>query len=98
MHTAVGFPVLIRSFRLALTVEGLRPHTIDNYIRDVERFTTHFQGRKPNSISASDVRDYIAALHPDRAPKTVHDASLPFAGSFVTSSEKGRYVATQPAT
>ncbi len=82
MHTAVGFPVLIRSFRLALTVEGLRPHTIDNYIRDVERFTTHFQGRKPNSISASDVRDYIAALHPDRAPKTVHEAQLAFRRFF----------------
>ncbi len=55
MQTAVGFPVLNRAFRLAITVEGLQPHTISNYTRDVERFSTHFKGRKPKSISASDI-------------------------------------------
>jgi len=62
MHTAGGFPVLIRAFRLALIVEGLRPHTIHNYTKDVERFATHFQHRKPKSITTSDLRTYIATL------------------------------------
>jgi hypothetical protein len=38
MQTAGGFSALLRGFRLALTVEGLRPHTIHTYLRDVERF------------------------------------------------------------
>jgi len=37
MYRAVGSSVLVRGFRLALSVEGLRPHTVDNYVRDVER-------------------------------------------------------------
>ena len=76
MHTAVGFPVLIRSFRLALIVEGLQPHTISNYVRDVERFAESFPGRNPKSISASDIRSYIAAFQEGHAPKTVYEAQL----------------------
>ena len=76
MLTAVGFPVLNRAFRLALTVEGLQPHTISNYTRDVERFTAHFKGRKPKSISASDIRSYIATFQESHAPKTVYEAQL----------------------
>ena len=57
MFTAVGSSVLIRGFRLVLTVEGLKPHTVDNYVRDVERFAQHhpdlFQ------VTAADVRAYI---------------------------------------
>ncbi len=57
MFTAVGSSVLIRGFRLALTVEGLKPHTVDNYVRDVERFAQHhpdlFQ------VTAADVHAYI---------------------------------------
>ena len=76
MQTAVGFPVLIRAFRLAQVVEGLRPHTISNYTRDVERFGTHFSGRKPKSISTADIRTYVAAFQQDHAPKTVYEAQL----------------------
>ena len=52
MQTAGGFRVLIRAFRLTLTVEGLRPHTIHNYTKDVGRFVHHYQGRKrfPSSL------------------------------------------------
>ena len=74
MHTAGGFPVLIRAFRLTLTVEGLRPHTIHNYTRDVERFAHYFHERKPKSITASDIRTYTASLQEKYAPKTVHEA------------------------
>ena len=76
MPTAVGFPVLIRAFRLALTVEGLQPHTVSNHVRDVERFTTHFSVRRPKSISASDIRTYIAGFQDNHAPKTVYEAQL----------------------
>ena len=38
MFTAVGYSVLIRGFRLALSVEGLKPRTIENYVSDTERF------------------------------------------------------------
>ncbi len=68
MQTAVGFPVLIRAFRLTLTVEGLRPHTVHNYTRDAERLATYFQGRKPRSISTSDIRTYVASLQEHFAP------------------------------
>lgn len=33
MDTAVGYSVLVRGFQLALSVEGLRPHTADNQVR-----------------------------------------------------------------
>ncbi len=76
MHTAVGFPALIRAFRLALTVEGLRSHTIYNYTRDAERFASQFQDRKPTSISASDIRAYVATLLDNYSPKTVCQAQI----------------------
>lgn len=82
MQTAVGFPVLIRAFRLALTVEGLRPHTVYNYTRDAERFATYFESRTPKSISASDIRAYVVTLQERFAPKTVHEAQLAFRRFF----------------
>ena len=65
MHTAVGYPVLIRGFRLALSVEGLRPHTVDNYVRDVQRFAEYH--KDPLSASPSDVRAFDAACREFRA-------------------------------
>jgi site-specific recombinase XerD len=76
MYTAGGFSALLRGFRLALTVEGLRPHTIHSYLRDVERFTESVDGRSPRSVSPSDIRAYIATLQDGRAPKTVREAQL----------------------
>ena len=76
MHTAGGFPVLIRAFRLTLSVEGLRPHTIHNYTKDVGRFASYFQHRRPKSITTSDLRTYISSLQENYAPKTVYEAQL----------------------
>ena len=70
MPTAVGFPVLIRAFRLALSAEGLRAHSIDNYTKDGERFATYFLDRKPKSITTSDLRTYIVTLQQKSAPNT----------------------------
>ena len=35
MDTAVGSSVLVRAFRLALSVEGLKPKTISDYVRSL---------------------------------------------------------------
>ena len=74
MDTAVGSSVLIRGFRLALTVEGLKPHTVDNYVRDVERFAQHQPD--PLQATSADVRAYILTLQEQRAPKTVYETQL----------------------
>ena len=76
MVTAVGYPVLVRAFRLALTVDGLKPHTIQSYVRVVERFAAHVGGRDPDSITAADIRDFVAALQLKLAAKTVNEAQL----------------------
>jgi len=75
-HRAAGFPVLLRGFRLALAVEGLRPKTVNNYLRDAESLTKHSEGRSPRSISPNDIRAYIATFQDGRAPKTVREAQL----------------------
>ena len=46
MDTAVGSSVLVRAFRLALSVEGLKPKTISDYVREVERLGTFLDGRR----------------------------------------------------
>ena len=76
MFTAVGYQVLIRGFRLALSVEGLRPHTIDNYVRDVERFAASHEGVDPQAVSSTHVRAYVLDLKVRLAPKTVYEAQL----------------------
>ena len=76
MVTAVGYPVLIRGFRLALSVEGLRPKTIANYVRDVERFAAQAGVASPEEVTPSDIRAYILDLQGRRAAKTVYEAQL----------------------
>ena len=51
MFTAVGYQVLIRGFRLALSVEGLKPHTIENYEREAERFAAAYEGQDPQPVT-----------------------------------------------
>ena len=82
MRTEGGSPVLIRAFRLAFVVEGLRPPIGYNYTRNAERLATYFQDRVPKSISASDIRTYVATLQERFAPKTVHEAQLAFRRFF----------------
>ena len=76
MDTAVGYSVLIRGFRLALSVEGLKPHTIACYLWDAERFAAHYAGRDPQSITPTDIRAYILARQEKSAPKTVYESQL----------------------
>lgn len=76
VQTAAGFPVLIRAFRLALSVEGLRPRTVQNYVRDIEQFAARLDGQRARSISAADLRAYFATLQDRCAPKTAHEAQI----------------------
>jgi len=47
MVSAHGFSALVRGWQLALSVRGLRPHTVQTYARDVERFTGTVNGHHP---------------------------------------------------
>lgn len=76
MHTAGGLSGTVRGFRLALTVQGLRPSSVNHYARDVERFARHFAGRSPASITPADVRGYVIELQTRHAAKTVREAQL----------------------
>lgn len=73
MDTAFGYSVLVRGFRLALSVEGLKPHTINCYVRDVERFAAYQEASDPLSVTATDIRAYLQGR---RSAKTVYEAQL----------------------
>ena len=76
MHTAVGYSVLIRGFRLALGVDGLKPHTISNYCRDVERLADYYPDHHPASITPTEIRAHVLGLREERSPKTVYESQL----------------------
>ena len=92
MHTAVGLSQLIQAFRLVLSVDGLRPHTIHNYVRTVERFAAQIDGRKPHRITAADVRTFIASLQDQCAAKTVCEAQLALRRFFRFLLQEGELV------
>lgn len=76
MFTAAGYQVLIRGFPLALSVEGLQPRTIANYVRDTERFAAAHAGQDPQSVTPADIRAYVLDLQTRCAPKTVCEFQL----------------------
>ena len=92
MDTAVGSPTLIRAFRLALQVDGLRPHTITNYVRDAERFARWMGERPQASTTPDDVRTFLSEFQVGHSPKTVHETQLGMRRFFrflVTEGELG---------
>ena len=76
MHTATGLPALLRGYHLALSVEGLRPRTVANYLRDAERLVAYIDRSDPASVTQADVRAYLGHLQDGRSPKTVREAQL----------------------
>ena len=76
MDRATGLSGLLRGFRLALSVEGLKPRTIDDYVRSVQAFAGHLGQRSPRSITPTDVRAYISEFQNGHSPKTVREAQL----------------------
>jgi site-specific recombinase XerD len=82
MVTAHGFSALVRGYRLSLSVRGLRPSTVESYVRDVERFTSTLNGHTPKSITPADLREYFLAYQDGRAPKTVRECQLALRSFF----------------
>ena len=76
MDTAVGSSVLVRAFRLALSVEGLKPKTISDYVREVERLGTFLDGRPFETVTGTDVREHIVNLGDRLSAKTVREAQM----------------------
>ena len=82
MVTAHGFSALVRGYRLSLSVRGLRPSTVESYVRDVERFTSTLNGQGPKGITAADLREYFITYQHGRAPKTVRECQLALRSFF----------------
>lgn len=76
MQRAGGLSGLIRSFELALRVEGLRPSTIRHYVKDVEGFAASVGERSPRRIKIEDIRQYVLDYQDGHAPKTVREMQL----------------------
>ncbi len=76
MRTAVGSSALIRAFHLALTVEGLKPHTVQPYVANARSFADHLDGRPVSKATLNDVRSFVVTLQERQAPKTVHEVQL----------------------
>ena len=74
MDTAAVWSAQVRGFRLALMVEGLRPHTIRNYVGPVERFAQELSDTLPQRVSPADIRLFTASLQERVSAKTVHEA------------------------
>ena len=74
--TAVDYVIYLDSFALSLKVEGLRPHTISCYLRDVRRLGECSGWVTPASLTAKYVRNYIEWLSGRVAAPTVTSAQL----------------------
>jgi site-specific recombinase XerD len=74
--TAVDYVIYLDSFALSLKVEGLRPHTISCYLRDVRRLGECSGWVTPASLTAKHVRNYIEWLSGRVAAPTVTSAQL----------------------
>ena len=76
MDTAVGSSGLIRAFKLALSVEGLKPKTVSDYVREAHRLDTFLDGRPIESVTGTDVREHVIAMESRLSAKTVREAQM----------------------
>ena len=74
--TPLGYDRLFDSFELSLKADGLRPHTISCYIRDVRRFWGYAQPEDPRAVTADQIREFVTSLRDQLAPKTVHTIQI----------------------
>ena len=70
-NSAVIWARYIESFSLVMKLEGLRPHTISSYVRDVRRMGELMEWQSPTSLSSHDVRKYVNWLSDRVSPSTV---------------------------
>ena len=73
---ALGCDRLFESFELSLKADGLRPHTISCYLRDVRRFWEFAQPEDPKSVTSDQIRKFVTSLKSQLSPKTVHEAQM----------------------
>ena len=86
--TPVGYVGHLDSFALALKVEGLKPHTISCYVRDVQRLGESVGWIPPARVKAKHVRLLSAQV----APKTVHETQLGLRRFFRFLVQEGEIV------
>jgi hypothetical protein len=60
--SAVGWSAYLDSFALALKVEGLKPHTVSCYVRDVRKLGDSTDWLPPSQIKAQHVRAHVDVL------------------------------------
>ena len=93
MDTAGGLSGLVRSFELALIVEGLRPSTVRHYCSDARAFSSRTNNQSPRKVTAGHVREFILEYQQTHAPKTVREMQLALRKFFrflVAEGEMGR--------
>lgn len=73
---ALGCNRLFESFELSLKADGLRPHTISCYLRDVRRFWEYAQPEDPKSVTSDQIRKFVTSLKIQLSPKTVHETQM----------------------
>ena len=73
---ALGCDRLFESFELSLKADGLRPHTISCYLRDVRRFWEFAQPEDPKSVTSDQIRKFVTSLQSQLSPKTVHEVQM----------------------
>ena len=67
---------LFESFELSLKADGLRPHTISCYLRDVRRFWDLAQPEDPKSVTSDDIRRFVTSLKSQMSAKTIHAVQI----------------------
>lgn len=95
MDTAVGNSGLIRAFKLALSVEGLKPKTVSDYVREAERLAKFLDGRPIESVTGTDVREHVIALESRLSAKTVRESQMALRRFFRFLVQEGE-IATDP--
>ncbi len=95
--TPLGSERLFQSFQLALEADGLRPHTIACYLRDVRRFWAYVEPPEPGVVTSDDVRKWVKHLTTFLSPKTVKEAQMGLGRFFRFLIAEGE-VTTNPTT
>ena len=93
----VGSERLFQSFQLALEADGLRPHTISCYLRDVRRFRAYSEPTEPGAVTSDEVRRWVKHLTTSLSPKTVKEAQMGL-GRFSRFLVAEGEINTNPAT
>lgn len=82
---------LIR-FRRDLEARGLRPNTVQAYLRCVERFLEHLP-RAPSRATECDVRNYVLGMHRHFSPQTANQAIAALRNFYSDTLRRPRVVA-----